>query len=337
MRRATSSSSGSCRTIWPKAVPPMSRVSANMMFTGLPHSSTMFPMMGSKEERPLKTMPVEHCCAASARAARASGMTSWRASSVCGWKKTSSTEPVSAMTPWLMIATSIADFFDDAHFVGNDDHRDPQPAVDVLDAARGWIRWRGRIEGGGRLIAKQDLGIGGQGAGDGHALLLAARQLGGVGAAPIGKAHHIEKLAGPLARAFFFDPGKLQRETDVFLGGALHEEVELLEDQCPSSAQGDLSDSRSLRRHMSLPSKRTLPPVGRSSMLLMRRTSVLLPAPLLPMMPKIVTLPDGEIDALEGVDFRVFALESLFQIDYFYDEVPSSACFSRSFSPQEVQ
>lgn len=80
----------------------MSRVSANMMFTGLPHSSTMPPMIGSNEERPLKMSRYMRswgiCC-------RGSGMTSSRASSVRGWKKTSSTAPVSAMRPLLMMAT----------------------------------------------------------------------------------------------------------------------------------------------------------------------------------------------------------------------------------------
>ena len=51
------------------------------------------------------------------------------------------------------------------------------------------------------------------------------------------------------------------------------------------AARSSLSD----RRHMSLPSKKMEPPVGRSSML-MQRTSVLLPAPLLPMTPKMSPL-----------------------------------------------
>ena len=74
----------------------------------------------------------------------------------------------------------MADLFDDVHLVGDDHHGDPQLLVQLLQQFQDG-QGGGGVQSGGGLVAQQDLGVGGQGTGDGHALLLAAGHLGGVG------------------------------------------------------------------------------------------------------------------------------------------------------------
>jgi len=54
------------------------------------------------------------------------------------------------------------------------------------------------IEGRGGLVEEHDLGVHGQGAGDGHALLLSAREIVGVGGGLVGQPHAGEKSHGLL-------------------------------------------------------------------------------------------------------------------------------------------
>ena len=72
------------------------------------------------------------------------------------------------------------DFLNDAHLVGDDHHRNAQLGVQVLqkpqDGGGG-----GGVQGGGGLVAEEDLGVRGQGAGNGHPLLLSAGELAGIG------------------------------------------------------------------------------------------------------------------------------------------------------------
>ena len=72
----------------------------------------------------------------------------------------------------------VADLLNDLHVVGDDHHCDAQALVDVPDKAEDVTGGLG-VQGGGGLVAQQDLGIGGQGPGDGHPLLLSPGELGG--------------------------------------------------------------------------------------------------------------------------------------------------------------
>ena len=58
----------------------------------------------------------------------------------------------------------------------------------------------------------------------------------------------------------------------------------------------------------SMPSNRTVPSVGISSIFI-QRTSVLFPAPLIPIMPKISPCSIFRVDVLQRMDLRVFAPE----------------------------
>ena len=95
------------------------------------------------------------------------------------------------------MATWVADLFHHRHLVGDDHHGDAQPLVDVLDQLQDVLGGLG-VQGGGGLVAQQDLGVGGQGPGDGDALLLAAGELGRVGVRLVGQADDLQQLLGPL-------------------------------------------------------------------------------------------------------------------------------------------
>ena len=73
-----------------------------------------------------------------------------------------------------------ADLLDDLHVVGDDDHGNAQPVVDVLDQPQNVPGGLG-VQGRGGLVAEEQLRVRGQGPGDGDALLLAAGELGGIG------------------------------------------------------------------------------------------------------------------------------------------------------------
>jgi hypothetical protein len=87
------------------------------------------------------------------------------------------------------------------------------------------------VEGGGGFVEEENLGFHGEGAGDGDALLLTAGELGGAVVGAVGEADPFEELEG-----FGFDLGAGATEDvdggfeDVFEGGAVGEEMELLED-----------------------------------------------------------------------------------------------------------
>ncbi|GAA3241288.1 hypothetical protein GCM10020256_64160 [Streptomyces thermocoprophilus] len=89
-----------------------------------------------------------------------------------------------------------------------------------------------RVEGAGGLVGQQHLGVAGEGAGDADALLLAAGELGGVGARLVGEADEVEefqRLGGPLPARLAED---LQGQFDVVLDGPRGEQVEVLEKPC---------------------------------------------------------------------------------------------------------
>ncbi|GAA5017727.1 hypothetical protein GCM10025734_68890 [Kitasatospora paranensis] len=129
----------------------------------------------------------------------------------------------------------VADRLDDVHLVGDQQHGEAELAVEV--AQQGQDRPGGlRVEGAGGLVGEQHLGVAGQGAGDADALLLAAGELAGVAAGPVGEADQVEQFGGLAAALGAVQADDLQRQFDVLLGGARGEQVEVLEDHADPAA-----------------------------------------------------------------------------------------------------
>ena len=151
---------------------------------------------------------------------------------------------VSASTPFIEIVhhhaavqngDTIADLLHDAHLVGDDHHRDAKLLVDVLDQLQDGMGGVG-VQRAGGLIAQQHLGVRCQRAGNGNALLLTAGQLCRVGIGLIGQTHHFQQLSGTLFGIRLFRTRQLHGEADVLQAGALHQQVELLEDHSDVAA-----------------------------------------------------------------------------------------------------
>src|SRR5690606_9215124 len=130
----------------------------------------------------------------------------------------------------LKYGDAVADPADHVHLVGDQHHGQAQLTVDarqqVEDLAGGL-----RVESTGRLVAEQDLRLGGQRPGDADALLLAAGQLRRVALRLIAEADPVEQFGDPCLdlRAAQL-AGQLQRHGDVAGHGARAEQVEVLED-----------------------------------------------------------------------------------------------------------
>ena len=194
-----------------------------------------------------------------------------------------------------------ADLLHHRHLVGNDHGGDAHAPVDVLDqpedAAGG-----GGVQGGGGLVAQQHLGIGGQGAGDGDALLLAAGELGRVGVGLVGQAHDVQILQGALPRLPLGHPGDLHGEADVAQAGALHEQVELLEDHAdgaallPQLGGGQLHEILSVDDHLAR--CRALQQVDAAHQGGLARAAHAHDA-------EDVPVPDGQIDVVQGLKHAV--------------------------------
>ena len=123
----------------------------------------------------------------------------------------------------------LADLFYNAHLMGDDHHRDPQLFVDPADQLQDGVCC-GRIQRAGGLIAKQHLGIGRQGSGNGHALLLSAGQLCRICVGFLPQAYDVQQFQGSFFGFRFIHTGKLQRKTHIFQAVSLHQQVEPLED-----------------------------------------------------------------------------------------------------------
>ena len=119
--------------------------------------------------------------------------------------------------------------------MGDDQHGDAFPGQaphDLQDLAHHF-----RVQGGGGLIEEQDLGIHGQGTGDGHPLLLSTGDLPGLGVDVGGHAHLLQIEKGMLPCLF---PALLQHlhlaDDAVLQHGHIVEEVEGLEHHAHSAA-----------------------------------------------------------------------------------------------------
>ena len=107
--------------------------------------------------------------------------------------------------------------------VGDEDGRGPGPAQHVVHLAAHAGAQAG-VERGERLVEQDDLGIGGQGAGERHALLLAARELVGIAPVQSRQSDHLEQLEDPLAPV----GAAPQPEGDVATDGEVREQRALL-------------------------------------------------------------------------------------------------------------
>ena len=104
-----------------------------------------------------------------------------------------------------------------------------------------------RVERAGGLVAEEDLRLRGEGAGDGHALLLAAGELGRIVFQLVAEADQLQKLCCALHRVAALHACQLQREGNVALARALHEQVEALKnhgDVAPGRAKLCLAERR---------------------------------------------------------------------------------------------
>ena len=125
----------------------------------------------------------------------------------------------------------IADLLHHAHLVCDDDDGDAKLFVDVADQLEDLARRLG-VERARGLVAEQNFGVRGEGAGDGHALLLSAGELRGIGLGLILEPHDLEEFQSSLFAPLLLSPqsGKLHREADVIEAVSLHQQVEALED-----------------------------------------------------------------------------------------------------------
>jgi hypothetical protein len=126
------------------------------------------------------------------------------------------------------------------HVVGDEEHGEAvigEATEDVTDLLAEF-----GVEGGGGFVEEERARFHGEGAGDGDALLLSAGELGGTVMGAIGEANPGEEFEGLgfdlAARAAEDMDGCFE---DVFEGGEVREEVELLEDHPGAEAQLTLS------------------------------------------------------------------------------------------------
>ena len=137
----------------------------------------------------------------------------------------------------LQDGNPVADLLHNAHLMGDDDDRDAHLGIDVTDQFQDCMGSLG-IQSGGRLVAQQHVGIGGQRTGDGNTLLLTAGQLGRVGIRLVRQADHFQQLQGALFSLGLLHTSQLQGQHDVLHTGALHQQVEALEDHRHTAADG---------------------------------------------------------------------------------------------------
>ena len=85
------------------------------------------------------------------------------------------------------------------------------------------------VEVAGGLVGEDELGVGDHGAGDGHTLLLSARQLLREVLGPVGDGHPLHHRRDPLLALRRADVQVAQRQLDVLIDVQLVDEVEALE------------------------------------------------------------------------------------------------------------
>ena len=123
----------------------------------------------------------------------------------------------------------VADLLDDVHGVGDYHQRHAGLAVDVAQQLEDGVGALG-VERGGRLVAEDHLGLAGQCAGDGNALLLPAGQLAGIAPGLLTQTDAVEQLerAGAILLRHLAGSGE-ERKAHVVQHGLLREQAEVLE------------------------------------------------------------------------------------------------------------
>lgn len=129
----------------------------------------------------------------------------------------------------------VADGLDDVHLVGDEQDGQAELLVEVAQQLEDGAGGLG-VECGGRLVGQQHLGVAGEGAGDAHALLLAAGELSGVGLRLVGEADQVEEFPGLAGAVPAGDAEDLQRQLHVVQHGAGAQQVEVLEDHADAGA-----------------------------------------------------------------------------------------------------
>ena len=93
------------------------------------------------------------------------------------------------------------------------------------------------VEIAGRLVGEQHVGLGDDRAGDGDALLLAARQLGRGMVPPVGRGRPCRARPWPCSRRVALVLAAIeQRQLDILERGGAREQVEALEDEAEIAA-----------------------------------------------------------------------------------------------------
>ena len=125
----------------------------------------------------------------------------------------------------------------EGHLVGHHDHGGA--AVGQLADDPQHLAGKLRIQGGGGLVEAQHVRLHAQSPGDGHPLLLAAGELVGIVARPVGQAHLLQQSQPPVPDVRLRFAGCLDQtpgQGHVFQGGVLWKQVEILEHQTEMQA-----------------------------------------------------------------------------------------------------
>ena len=119
--------------------------------------------------------------------------------------------------------------------VGGDDHRGAELVQGIEQMEQPQRHFR--IDVAGRLVGDEQLGPADHRAGDGDALLLAARQGRRPGAGAVGEADPGEHLAHRRLEILVLDPGDPQRQRDIVEGRQVRDQPEILEDDADPPAE----------------------------------------------------------------------------------------------------
>ena len=122
-----------------------------------------------------------------------------------------------------------------AHLMGDDNDGDAEFVMDIPDKRKNRLRCL-RVKRTCSLVAEKNFRVGRKRSCYCHSLLLAAGKLNGIALELIAEADDFKKLFCTGCRLGFFNSRKLHGEAYVFKTGALHEQVEALENHRDLSA-----------------------------------------------------------------------------------------------------
>ncbi len=114
--------------------------------------------------------------------------------------------------------------------VGDDDESLAEAVAEIKEELVQLLLVLG-VERTGRLVGQDDGGIVDKGAGYGDALLLAARQFGGLVGGAVAESHELQQFLRPFLCLLLRGAGYIGRNHDIFLGRELGEQLVKLEDE----------------------------------------------------------------------------------------------------------